>query len=111
MTHRILGVTVFIVVAATSAIVVREARVRSIRVLAGLAPLMVLVQITLGLMSITSFLDVVPVTAHLGVAALLLGDLVVLHLIARGAGERSAAGGALTSFAADGTDLGSGVTA
>jgi heme A synthase len=111
MTHRILGVAVFLAVAAASVTVVREARTRSARVLAGLAPVLVLVQITLGVMSITSFLDVVPVTAHLGVAALLYGDLLVLHLIARGDRKPTAADGALSSFATDGADLGGGVTA
>ena len=42
------------------------------------------VQIALGILSVTTFLDVVPVTAHLGVAAAILADCVILHLAARG---------------------------
>ena len=47
-------------------------------------PFLVVVQMTLGIFSVTTFLDAVPVTAHLGVAALLLADLRLLHLLARG---------------------------
>lgn len=65
-------------------------RGRVARTLAVLAPLLVAVQATLGWLSITSFLDVVPVTAHLGVAAALLADLVALHLYARGVPARAA---------------------
>ena len=41
-------------------------------------------QITLGILSVTTFLDAVPVTAHLGVAAAILADCTILHLFARG---------------------------
>jgi heme A synthase len=83
--HRLMALVVLAVVAAASIIVYRNAQGRRVvRALALAAPALVLLQIALGVLSITSFLDVVPVTAHLGVAAALLGDLFALHLIARG---------------------------
>ena len=85
MFHRLFALLVLGYVIGTAIVTFRAARGRTVvRALAVAAPLLVVVQITLGLYSITSFLDVVPVTAHLGVAALLLADLVSLHLIARG---------------------------
>ncbi|MDB4969811.1 MAG: cyoE [Myxococcales bacterium] len=57
---------------------------RGVKLLAVAAPLLAVVQITLGILSVTTFLDAVPVTAHLGVAALLLADCTILHIIARG---------------------------
>jgi heme A synthase len=84
MTHRLLGLVVFAVVAAVAVLVLRDARRTAVRALAALLPLLALGQIALGVWSITSFLDVVPVTAHLGLAALLLGDLWSLHLVSRG---------------------------
>ncbi|MSP59958.1 MAG: heme A synthase [Myxococcales bacterium] len=58
---------------------------RALRALAVALPVVVLFQIALGVASILTFLAVVPVTAHLGGAALLLGDLVVLFLATRSA--------------------------
>jgi heme A synthase len=84
VTHRLGGVVVLAVAVAIATVVVRRVADVKIRALALAAPILVAVQIALGVWSITSFLDVVPVTAHLGVAAALLGDLVALHLIARG---------------------------
>jgi hypothetical protein len=46
--------------------------------------LLAVIQIALGLVSVTTFLDTVPVTAHLAVAAAILGDCVWLWLYARG---------------------------
>lgn len=85
MLHRLLGVIVLVVVAAAAIVTARNARGSAVvKWLAVAAPILALVQITLGVLSITTFLDVVPVTAHLGVAAALLADFVCLHLISRG---------------------------
>jgi heme A synthase len=85
MLHRLLALAVLVLVAIASTVTFRAARGRPwVRAFALAAPLLVCVQIGLGLLSITTFLDVVPVTAHLGVAAALLADLVALHLVARG---------------------------
>jgi heme A synthase len=85
VTHRLFALVVLGHVIAAAVITFRAAAGRrAVRALALAAPLLATVQIVLGVLSITSFLDVVPVTAHLGGAALLLADLVSLHLIARG---------------------------
>ncbi len=84
----VFAVTLWVAFAARS---VAAERNRAARTMATLAPVLVLMQATLGWLSITTFLDVVPVTAHLGVAALLLADLVALHLLARGVRTRPAA--------------------
>src|SRR5256885_1845581 len=52
------------------------------RTLALAGPALVLVQIVLGVLTISTFKDLVPVTAHLFVAALLLADLVSLVVVA-----------------------------
>jgi heme A synthase len=85
MLHRLFALVVFGVVVTASVVTFRAARGRPLmRALAVAAPLLVCVQIALGLLSISTFLDVVPVTAHLGAAALILADLVGMHLLARG---------------------------
>ncbi|HZS39111.1 MAG TPA: COX15/CtaA family protein [Polyangia bacterium] len=85
MLHRLIAVIAFVVVAAASVVTWRAARGRSsARRLALLAPGLVLVQIALGVLSITSFRDLIPLTAHLAVAALILANLWSLHLVARG---------------------------
>ena len=85
MLHRLVGVIVFVIVTAAAIVTARNARgSTAVRTLAIAAPILALVQITLGVLSITLLLDVIPVTAHLGVAAALLADFVCLHLIARG---------------------------
>jgi heme A synthase len=56
--------------------------------LAVLLPILVWVQVTLGAMSVLSFLELYRVTAHLGVAALLLATLVTLWLRTRGEASR-----------------------
>ncbi len=80
--HRLFAVVVFAVACWVAAVAWRTTRHRTARLLATCAPLLVLAQGVLGWLSISSFLDVVPVTAHLGVAALLLADLVALRLVA-----------------------------
>jgi heme A synthase len=82
VTHRLLALAVLAVAVATA--LSFRAAPRTARLLGWAAPLLVVAQVALGVLSITSFLDVIPVTAHLGVAALLFADLVALHLIARG---------------------------
>jgi heme A synthase len=95
MLHRIgavivLAFTVYTAVAAWRA---------GVRLLALAAPLLVLVQMGLGLLTITTYRDIVPLTAHLGVAALLLANMVSLHLRARGPlpSREPVVGGALVS--------------
>jgi heme A synthase len=82
--HRLGGIAVFALVLFAAIVTFRAARGRTgLRLLALVAPLLVVAQIVLGLWSVTSFLDVVPVTLHLALAAALLADLVYLHLRAR----------------------------
>jgi heme A synthase len=71
----------------------RAANSRTVKVLAIAAPSLAVVQIGLGLLSVTTFLDAVPVTAHLGVAAALLADCFILHVVARGPASAAASGG------------------
>jgi heme A synthase len=52
--------------------------VGGLRALAVAAPALVLVQGTLGVLSVTSLLHLPTVTAHLGVGALLLGSMVAM---------------------------------
>ncbi len=89
MVHRLFGVLVLAVVVFASVQTFRKSRGHFVvKALAVSAPILVCVQIGLGLLSITSFLGVVPVTAHLGVAAALLANMWTLHLLARlGIGE------------------------
>lgn len=85
MVHRLFALLVFGHLIGMAVSTARAAKGRpGVQALAALAPLLCVAQIALGLYSITSFLGVVPVTAHLGVAALLLADTFLLHLIARG---------------------------
>ena len=53
------------------------------RALAWIAPALVLVQIGLGILTILTLKDLVPVSAHLLVAALLLADYVALLAMTR----------------------------
>jgi heme A synthase len=62
-----------------------------VRALAWAGPALVVVQIALGILTIATFKDLVPVTAHLLVAALLLGDLVALLVLTRPVEARAAA--------------------
>ncbi|MFL5415158.1 MAG: COX15/CtaA family protein [Myxococcales bacterium] len=55
----------------------------TIRALALAGPLLVLAQIVLGVLTIVTFKDLVPVTAHLLVAALLLADLVSILALSK----------------------------
>lgn len=88
MLHRICGVLVGLAVFATSW------RVSSLgsgaRPWSWIAPLLVLIQIGLGLWSIYSALGLFPVTAHLGVGALLLVTMFLMYLNVRGPKGRAA---------------------
>lgn len=83
MLHRWMGVVVFLTLVWVTIVVARQAR-GATRALAFALPLLVAAQIALGLYAISTFLEVILVTAHLGVAAAILAALVSLHLIARG---------------------------
>lgn len=77
MGHRLGAVIVLVVVI----LLFREARREGAsgqRILAGLALALVLIQIGLGVVSVLSLLDLVPVTAHLAVGALLLASLAAI---------------------------------
>ncbi len=82
MTHRALAFVVLGLVAWTSARVARSST-GLLRALALLAPAMVVLQIALGVLTITTFKELVPVTAHLLVAALLLVTQVCLLALTR----------------------------
>ena len=77
MAHRAFAIVVLGLVCWSSLRVVRSSR-GLIRALAWIAPALVLAQIALGILTILTFKDLVPVTAHLLVAALLLADYVAL---------------------------------
>jgi heme A synthase len=98
--HRLFALLVFGHLIGMAIGTARAARTPTVRALAIAAPILAAVQIALGILSVTTFLDAVPVTAHLGVAAALLADCFVLHLIARGPlGARAAAAPSLPATA------------
>jgi cytochrome c oxidase assembly protein subunit 15 len=82
MTHRALAFVVLALVAWTSSRVARRST-GLVRALALAAPALVLLQIGLGIATILTFKDLVPVTAHLLVAALLLATQVSLLALTR----------------------------
>jgi heme A synthase len=82
--HRLFALLVFGHLIGMAIVTARGTTSRLLKALAIAAPLLAVVQITLGWLSITTFLDAVPVTAHLGVAAALLADCFILHVVARG---------------------------
>jgi protoheme IX farnesyltransferase len=80
--HRLNALAVAALVIASSIATLRAARGRpGLRALAVVAPLLVLTQIALGVVAVLSFLDLVTVESHLGVATALLATqlLVVLR--------------------------------
>jgi protoheme IX farnesyltransferase len=82
--HRLNGVLVAAIVIASSVVTFRAARARPfLRVLALSAPVLVLVQIGLGAMSVLSFLDLATVESHLAVATALLATQVGIVLAGR----------------------------
>ena len=82
MLHRAVAFAVLALVVWNA---VRVARGASgvVRILAWAGPVLVVLQIALGVLTIATFKDLVPVTAHLLVAALLLADLVSLLVLTR----------------------------
>jgi heme A synthase len=90
MLHRAVA---FVVLAFVfwNALRVARASTGLVRALAWAGPALVLVQIALGVLTIATFKDLVPVTAHLLVAALLLADLVALLVVTRPAEAHEAA--------------------
>ena len=77
MLHRAFAFVVLALVLATSIRLLRQSR-GLVRALAIAAPLLVTVQIALGVITILTFKELVPVTAHLFVGALLLCTFVTL---------------------------------
>jgi protoheme IX farnesyltransferase len=79
--HRLTGVAVALLVVASSIVTLRRAWARSgLRTLAIAAPVLVCVQIALGLRAVTSFLDLATVESHLAVATALLATQVLIVL-------------------------------
>jgi heme o synthase len=81
--HRLNAVAVACLVLASSVVTLRRATRPVLRALAVVAPLLVGLQIWLGLHSVTSFLDLATVESHLAVATALLATLVLTVLGAR----------------------------
>jgi heme A synthase len=90
MAHRALAFVVLVLVVWNAVRLAREAS-GLFRALALAGPLLVAVQISLGVLTIATFKDLVAVTAHLFVAALLVADLVSLLVLARPVEARAAA--------------------
>jgi heme A synthase len=82
MAHRAFAFVVLGLVFWSSLRIARSSRGLA-RALAWIAPALVVVQIALGILTIATFKDLVPVTAHLLVAALLLADYVALLAMTR----------------------------
>ena len=82
MAHRAFALVVLGLVCWSSLRLARSSR-GLIRALAWTAPALVLAQIALGILTILTYKDLVPVTAHLLVAALLLADYVALLAMTR----------------------------
>jgi len=92
MVHRFAGAVVGILVIAVAIQTWRAARgSRAVRTLALAAPILVLIQITLGVVSVSSMLGLYEVTAHLGGGALLLANTWILYLVTRPAAARAEA--------------------
>ncbi len=87
MLHRF-GAVVVTALVFTSAILVARRAVRGsrLRAVAVAAPILVVIQGTLGVFSVTSLLHLPTVTAHLGVGALLLASMVALWALIPAAG-------------------------
>lgn len=85
MVHRFGAVALALLVFVHAFLVYRRTpKGHPARALAILAPVVVLVQITLGILSVTSLLHLHTVTAHLGVGALLLATHVVMWALMPG---------------------------
>jgi len=82
--HRLFALVVLGHLVGMAIVTAKNSQQRLVKALAIAAPVLAVVQITLGILSVTTFLDAVPVTAHLGVAAAILADCTILYLVARG---------------------------
>jgi protoheme IX farnesyltransferase len=81
--HRMNGLVAGALVTASSIVTLRATRRSDVRALAALAPLLVVVQIALGVRAVQTFLDLATVEAHLAVATLLLATQVLVVLRGR----------------------------
>ena len=81
--HRLNAVAVACLVLVASIVTLRRATRPALRVLAVVAPVLVGVQIWLGIRSVQSFLALVMVESHLAVATALLATMVLTVLVAR----------------------------
>ena len=99
MLHRAFAFVVLALVAVTSRRLARETR-GPVRALALAAPALVLLQIALGVATILTFKDLVPVTAHLLVGALLLCTFVSLLALTQPAAAAARAHGRALDLAA-----------
>ncbi|HTB58729.1 MAG TPA: heme o synthase [Polyangia bacterium] len=81
--HRLNAVAVACLVLASAIVTLRRTTRPLLRALAVLAPVLVGVQIWLGIRSVQSFLDLVTVESHLAVATALLATMVLTVLAAR----------------------------
>ena len=82
MLHRAVAFAVLALVLWNAARLARGAT-GVVKLLAWAGPALVVAQIALGILTILTFKDLVPVTAHLLVAAVLLADLVSLLVLTR----------------------------
>ncbi len=81
--HRLNAVAVGLLVLASAIVTLRRASRPALRALAVVAPILVGIQIWLGLRSVTTFLDLATVESHLAVATALLAVLALTVLGAR----------------------------
>jgi len=82
MIHRFVGFLAMLAVITVGVTTWRAARRHELVIArwgALTAPALVVVQVALGLLTVATSIALVPVTAHLGVGALLLANLVVLY--------------------------------
>ena len=82
MLHRAVALAVLALVC-WNAVRLARGSTGLVRALAWAGPVLALMQIVLGVLTIVTFKDLVPVTTHLFVAALLLADLVSLLVLTR----------------------------
>ncbi|MFL5438699.1 MAG: COX15/CtaA family protein, partial [Myxococcales bacterium] len=94
MAHRAFALVV-LGLSIGSALRLRRSESRLVRALAWAGPLLVGVQIALGVSTILTFKDLVPLTAHLMVGALLMMDQVALLAVTRRAPAAESAPAAL----------------
>lgn len=102
MLHRFGAVMVTVFVIASAILVYRSApRTSRLRTLCVAAPLLVLIQVTLGVLSVTSLLHLPVVTAHLGTGALLLACMVSMWTLIPGRLSAAAQGKNASSAPSD----------